>query len=74
MLSTPAMILKERNRIQAALLVPETTPHQYDLLYAAQQALAWAENPQVAKSPYNLVMGIQEDLGGCWVVPRQPLS
>lgn len=65
---------QERDRIQSALLDSGTTPQQYDLLYAAQQALAWAENPQVAKSPYGLVMGTQGDSEGCSDVLRLPLS
>jgi hypothetical protein len=69
-----ARIEKERDRIQAALLDSDTTSQQYNNLYAAQQALAWAENPKVAKSPYCLVMDTQADSEGCWGDPRPPLS
>ncbi len=62
---------RERDRIQSALLGPITTTRQYEHLYAAQQALAWVENPTVAKSPYDLVMGTQEESEGCWGVPHQ---
>ena len=68
-------IKQERDKIQSALLGPTTTTRQYEQLYAAQQALAWAENPELAKSPYDLVMGgIQGDSEGCSDVPRQPQS
>ena len=65
---------QERDRIQSALLGPTTTTREYEHLYVAQQALAWAENPNAAKSPYDLVMGIQVDSEGCSDVPRQPQS
>lgn len=65
---------QERDKIQSALLGPTTTTRQYESLYIAQQALAWIENPAIAKSPYDLVMGIQADSEGCWGAPRQPQS
>ena len=65
---------QERDRIQTALLSSTTTTRQYEHLYAAQQALAWAENPNIAKSPYDMVMGIRGDSEGCLDVPRQPPS
>lgn len=37
----------------------------YDRLYAAQQALAWALEPTGAKSPYAMIMGIHEDSTDC---------
>jgi len=51
-------------------------------LYAAQQALAWALEPEAAASPANLILGdrarppmdIPEDSRGCLAVPRPPLS
>jgi hypothetical protein len=46
----------ERERISKALLDPATTPGQYAQLYAAQQALGWADNPDAARSPYEMVM------------------
>ena len=67
-------ISEERDRIQTALLDSNTTPQQYKELYAAQQALAWADDPEVAKSPYRLVMGIQASSEGCSVAPHQPPS
>lgn len=47
---------QERDRIQSALLDSTTTTQQYQQLYAAQQALAWAQNPQIARSPFDTVM------------------
>lgn len=53
-------IESERERISAELLrmlnegLGET--EQYKQLYAAQQALAWADNPDAARSPYDMIM------------------
>jgi hypothetical protein len=47
---------EERERISKALLDPATTAGQYAQLYAAQQALGWADNPEAARSPYDMVM------------------
>lgn len=65
---------QERDKIQSALLGPTTTTRQYEHLYVAQQALAWAENPAIAKSPYDLVMGIPGDSEDCLAGPHQPQS
>ena len=41
-------------------------PRSYYELYAAQQALAWALEPEVAKAPYDtIVVGTQEDSADC---------
>lgn len=61
---------QERDKIQSALLSPTTTTRQYEHLYAAQQALAWSEDPNAAKSPYSMIMGTQTDVGGCSDAPR----
>jgi hypothetical protein len=38
----------------------------YYELYAAQQALAWALEPEAAKAPYDtIVVGIREDSADC---------
>ena len=61
------------------------TDKQYCELYAVQQALAWALDPEGADEPYDVVMdglvqapiretmdvGIPEDLAGCQVAPHQ---
>lgn len=48
-------IEQERARIQAALLDPATSPEKYCQFYAAQQALAWAENPDAAAAPFETI-------------------
>jgi hypothetical protein len=49
-------ITEERDRIGRALLDPATTPEQYAQLYAAQQGIGWAVNPEAARSPYEMIM------------------
>ena len=68
-----SFINREVERIQALLRQGESV-EKYSELYAAQQALSWASDPEMFKSPYDLVMGIQEDLEGCLAVPHQPQS
>lgn len=46
----------------------------YKRLYDAQQALAWATEPDGFKSPYAAIMGIQAAPGDCSAHPRQPSS
>lgn len=48
-------IEQELERISATLREPRTA--EYDQLYAAQQALSWALDPTVFKSPYDLLNG-----------------
>lgn len=48
-------IERELERISAALREPRTA--EYDQLYAAQQALSWALDPTMFKSPYDVVSG-----------------
>lgn len=64
---------REMDRIRAALLEKPDEPG-YDLLYAAQQALAWATDPQNFKAPYDLLMGIQEGSKDCSARSRLPES
>jgi len=47
---------------------------QYRQLYAAQQALSWAIDPDQFRQPYETIMGIQEGLKDCSVVWHLPLS
>lgn len=49
-------IKSESIRINQALLDPDTTDDRYRELYAAQQALGWALDPTVARSPYETIM------------------
>ena len=58
-----SFIQRELDKISTAL--SETTGPQYIELYAAQQALAWALEPDGIRSPYKMVMGTQADLKDC---------
>jgi len=62
-------IEEECERIRAALIDKENlTPRQYDQLYAAQQALAWAFDGM--RSPYDMVMG--KSIESCTEMPSIP--
>ena len=50
---------RELDRIAAALLMETTNQECYARLYAAQQALSWALEPEGFKSPYDTIMGTQ---------------
>ena len=68
-----SFIEREMTRINRALVDnPEGSEH--DRLYAAQQALAWALEPTGAKSPYDFIMGIQQEPEGCSGESRRPQS
>lgn len=58
-----SFIQRELDKISLALGEP-SDPH-YIELYAAQQALAWALEPDGIRSPYKMVMGTQGDLEDC---------
>lgn len=66
-----SFIQREIERLNAAI-IPDT-PKQ-DGLYAAQQALAWALEPSGIKSPYEMIMGIQEGSEDCSGHLHQPQS
>jgi hypothetical protein len=36
-------------------------PTKFDMLYAARQALGWALNPVVYRSPFTVINGIEDD-------------
>jgi len=61
----------ERELVRIAKTLPTLagTP-EYHQLYAAQQALSWALEPNGFKSPMNLVVGIQEGREGYWDAPH----
>lgn len=63
----------ELTRISVALQEKER-PECYRELYAAQQALSWVLNTEVARSPFNTIMGIPADLVNCQENLRQPQS
>jgi hypothetical protein len=68
-----SFLQKEADRVRSALL---QTPmgHAYDRLYAAQQALAWAIEPQGFKPPYDMIMGTPADSEDCPVHTHLPSS
>jgi hypothetical protein len=62
-----SLIQKELDRIGETIRQPHPVP-RYDELYAAQQALMWALDPETYKAPYDLLaatIGIPEDSEGC---------
>jgi hypothetical protein len=60
---------RELHKIREALL-RESDKATYDRLYAAQQALAWASEPDGFRAPFNSIMGIQGDSEGCLARPH----
>jgi hypothetical protein len=54
-----SFIQRELDRIGAAL-GDKSNGENYERLYAAQQALAWALEPTGFRSPYNAIKGIPE--------------
>lgn len=64
---------RELDRVSGALLREPPGPI-YDQLYAAQQALSWASDPNGFRSPYDQVMGIQGVTEGCSIPGCQPRS
>lgn len=60
-----SFIARELDRIREKLLELKSG-EKYDQLYAAQQALAWALDPEAANSPYKTIMrGTQEGPEDC---------
>ena len=64
---------RELNRIALALREPQP-PQRYAELYAAQQALSWALEPDGFRSPYSFLMSTSEGSAGCLACPGPPLS
>jgi len=64
---------REQKRLGAAIVDPSNAGVR-DWLYAAQQGLAWALEPNGIKSPYDMIMGIPGEPGDCPGEPRPPLS
>ena len=54
----------------AARLSDGPPPFEYSALYAAQQALRWAANPNGYARPLSAITGTQEDSGDCSVESR----
>lgn len=66
-----SFVARESTRIRDLLTSDPDRPDR-DVLYAAQQALEWSLEPSGIKSPYDMIMGIQEDSEGC-SAHRHPL-
>ncbi len=57
-------IKRELGKLRDALNA-RPKPNEYDRLYAAQQALSWAEDPTAYKSPTALIIGTREGSEDC---------
>lgn len=57
-------IERELKRIAEALHEP-CSADEYRQLYAAQQALSWALEPEGFKRPYDMLRGIRSELADC---------
>jgi hypothetical protein len=68
-----SFLRREFDRLQAALREQENA-NKYDLLYAAQQAIAWASDPDAYRSPFEMLTGIQGEPKGCPAESRPPQS
>ena len=64
---------RELYRIEAALR-DETHSERRQELYAAQQALSWALEPNGFASPFDAITGIQATPVGCLDESRPPRS
>ena len=56
-----SFIQRELDKVQIALRNEPNGSERYNRLYDVQQALVWALDPRGAKSPYDMVMGIESD-------------
>ena len=68
-----SFLQRELDRVRRALLDP-LNRDRYDELYAAQQALSWASEPNGYASPMKMLMGTPGDLEGYSAPSHQPLS
>ena len=69
-----SFVARELDRISARLHERDISPAQYEQLYAAQQALSWALDPNGFAPPYIVILGIQEGLEDCLARSRPPSS
>lgn len=63
-----SFIERELEKITQALREPRSADH-YDQLYAAQQALSWALEPEGFKRPYDMITGTPADSEDCSRLP-----
>lgn len=59
-----SFVKRELDRIQVALIEEEDETVKLEL-HAAQQALAWSQEPTGFKSPYAMIKGTQEGSVDC---------
>jgi hypothetical protein len=64
---------RELDRLRAAIL-DHGNAEKRNALYAAQQALEWAREPNGFAPPFAVAMGIREAREDCRAVSRPPLS
>jgi hypothetical protein len=67
------LLARELAQISLALRDPDNR-EQYSRLYAAQQALSWALEPDGFRRPYDTIKDIQEGLEDCSAPSHLPLS
>ena len=65
-----SFISREIDKIRLAMLDGKGNSKE---LYAAQQALEWALEPDGIQSPYTMIMGTQEGKEDCLDFPRPHL-
>ena len=65
-----SFVQRERDRL-ATVLRANPRDNDYERLYAAQQAFAWAIEPTGFASPFDSIKGTPEDSAGCLADPRQ---
>jgi hypothetical protein len=68
-----SFVQREIAKLNSAI-VAEPEGFRREQFYAAQQALAWALEPTGFRSPFNMIMGIQEAPECCLDEPRPTLS
>jgi hypothetical protein len=63
-----SFIQREINKIRSELI--ESRGQHYNELYAAQQALEWALEPDGIRSPYAMILDILEETEDCSGLPH----
>ena len=71
---TKQEVQNEKEIISACLYRVEQSDPVFVELYAAQQALAWVLNKNIAKAPFEMIMGTQANSKDCSRECRLPQS
>ncbi len=69
-----SFVARELDRITGRLRQPDIPADQYERLYAAQQALSWALEPEGFRSPYDAIVGTPVSSEGYSELSCPPLS